>query len=111
MSSSSYDLVDEILTGMSYEEIKTLKAASLSFEWVAMTDGSTSLGRLPIGPLEQHLRSALVSLHIRENYYYPHDHFINIIHSLIAFLAHPASRKLETLTVEAGVDMTTASLP
>ncbi|KAF8208022.1 hypothetical protein K438DRAFT_2012887 [Mycena galopus ATCC 62051] len=63
-------------------------------------------GRLPIEPLEQHFPGALLSLHIRENeYYYPSntpDHFINVIPSLIAFLAHPASRKLETLTVEAG---------
>ncbi|KAJ7226217.1 hypothetical protein C8J57DRAFT_1390021 [Mycena rebaudengoi] len=62
-------------------------------------------GRLPNEPLEQLFPSPPLSLHIREDddYYDTDDHFINPIPALIAFLAHPASRKLETLAIEAGV--------
>ncbi|KAF7352449.1 hypothetical protein MVEN_01209600 [Mycena venus] len=63
-------------------------------------------GRLPNEPLEQLFLSAPLSLHIREDDNLwsdtTHDILINPIPSLIAFLAHPASRKLETLAVEAG---------
>ncbi|KAJ6582390.1 hypothetical protein B0H19DRAFT_1061806 [Mycena capillaripes] len=84
---------------------KTRRSAfSQSFEWVAIRMRT----RDPkVVPGATSTTSAASCLWMQIELRFPHteddDDFINPVPSLLAFPAHPASRKLETLAVEAGV--------